>query len=202
MKAANAITIACAQLPQPLSASLRARWRMQLPYGRRLHASPEPLTQSQSLLGVALACGLLARLTHRSLRPAQLRYSKQGKPYAQGFPDFSISHSGDWVVCAMAGAGSIGVDVQALADGATAGAVAVWSAKEATLKAAGASLQDLPRMQVCGERVQFLGRRWYCAAPRLTPAVALRVVSSLPIDSLQLRRWSAQGTFAGPALPQ
>jgi phosphopantetheinyl transferase len=143
-------------------------------------------------LGTALACGLLTRLNRRALAPTQLRYTPQGKPYAPGFPDFSISHSGDWVVCATAGAGTIGVDVQALVDGATAGAVAAWSAKEATLKAAGAQLRDLPRVQLCGQRLQFQGRRWYCAAPQLTPAMALRVVSSRPIARVMIQHWSAQ----------
>ena len=192
----NAVTVACARLSQPLPASTRAALRAQLPYARQLQLATAVQRQSQSLLAVALACELLTSLTRRPLRPAQLRYTLKGKPYAPGYPDFSISHSGDWVVCAVASRGAIGVDIEALNAERTPGALAAWSNREATLKAAGAHLRDLPRVQGGGKRLQFQGRRWYGHAPRLTPDTVLRVVSSVPIARLRLLRRPAAEVIA------
>ena len=189
----NAITVACARLTQPLPPALRATLRAQLPYARQLRLGTAPQRQSQSLLAVALACELVTSVARRRLQPAQLRYTRNGKPYAPGFPGFSISHSGEWVVCAVASAGAIGVDVEALSDERPSGALAAWSNREAILKAAGARLGDLPRVQGSGQRLQFQGRRWYGHAPRLAPDTVLRVVSSLPIASCRvLRRCAAE----------
>jgi len=176
---ANAVTVVCARLPQPLPEAHRSALRAQLSYARRLHLSAAPQRQSHSLLGVALACELLSRLARRPLRPAQLRYTAHGKPFAPGFPAFSISHSGAWVVCAAASAGAIG---------ALPGALAAWCAREATLKAAGARLHELPHVYGSGGRLQFQGRRWYGRAPRLGPDTVLRVVSSRPITQFRLER--------------
>lgn len=195
-RGANAVTVSCAWSPQPLPAATRARLLAQLPYARRLQMSAAADRQSHTLLGVALACELLTRLTRRALRPAQLRYTSHGKPHAAGFPDFSISHAGGWVVCATASAGSIGIDVEILAAACGGGALAAWSAREATLKAAGARLSDMPRVHGGGRRLHFGGRRWYGHAPRLTPGTVLRVVSSLPIARFSLQRRPAARVVA------
>ncbi len=187
----NSVEISCAWLPRPLNAATRTRLLSQLPYGRRVRASASPRRQSQSLVGVALACEMLTRVTQRALRPAQLRYTAHGKPYAPGFPEFNISHSGAWVVCALAAVGSIGIDVETVNVGSRCAALATWTAKEATLKAAGARLQDLPQVQLRGRRLQFQDRRWYCRAPKLSDDTMLRVVSSVPITRLRLRRMLA-----------
>jgi len=195
-RSTNAVTVACAWLPQPLAAATRATLLSQLPYARRLQMSAAADRQSQSLLGVALACELLSALTQRALRPAQLRYTAYGKPYATGFPDFSIAHAGAWVVCAVASAGTIGIDVEILAYGGAGGALAAWSAREATVKAAGARLHDLPRVHGSGRRLHFRGQRWYGHAPPLTPGTILRVVSSLPIAQFRLQRRPAARVVA------
>jgi phosphopantetheinyl transferase len=190
-RASNGVEISCVYLPRPLSAATRMRLRAQLPYGRRLRASTSPRRQSQSLVAVALACELLTRVMQRPLRPAQLRYTALGKPYAPGFPEFSISHSGAWVVCALAGVGKIGIDVETVPVDSRRAALATWTAKEATLKAAGARLQDLPQVQLRGSQLHFQDRRWYCRTPKLSVDTVLRVVSSVPITRLRLRRIAA-----------
>ena len=187
-RAPNGVEISCAYLPRPLNAATRTRLRAQLPYGRRLRASASPRMQSQSLVAVALACELLTRVMQRPLRPSQLRYTALGKPYAPGFPEFSISHSGAWVVCALAAVGSIGVDVEAVLVGSRRAALASWTVKEATLKAAGARLQDFAQVQLRGSRLHFQDQRWYCRAPKLSSDTVLRVVSSVPITRLRVRR--------------
>lgn len=193
---ANEVIVACARLPQPLQAATRAALRAELPYGRQLQLGSEPLRQSHSLLGVALACELLARVARRPMRASQLRYRAGGKPYAPGFPDFSIAHAGEWVVCAVAKRGAIGVDIEVLGSASTPGALARWSGREATLKAAGASLGEFARVQGGGSHWRFRARRWYGHAPRLAPGTVLRVVSSLPIARCRLLRRPAERVIA------
>ena len=190
------VVVACAWLPQALPAVTRAALRAQLPYGRQLRLGSAPLRQSHTLLGVAMACELLSRVARHPLRAAQLRYTLGGKPYAPGFPDFSISHAGNWVVCAVSSRGAIGIDVETLTSAHTRGALAAWSSREATLKAAGASLGELSRVRGDGRYLRFRGRRWYGHAPRLTPGTVLRVVSSLPISSCRLLRRPAARVIA------
>jgi phosphopantetheinyl transferase len=197
--ALNSVEVSCAYLPRPLSGAIRARLRAQLPYGRALRASASPRLQSQSLVGVALVCELLSRVLQRPLRPAQLRYDVAGKPYAPGFPEFSISHSDAWVVCALAGVGGIGVDVEAVRVGVPPAALVAWTMKEATLKAAGARLQELPQVQLRGSRLHFQDRRWYCRAPRLCADTMLRVVTSVPVARLRLRTMPASRVVAWQA---
>lgn len=71
--------------------------------------------RARHLLGRALARHLLAERT--GVEPASLRLvdDAHGKPALDGpgtRPTFNLSHSGDWIVCALATGGPVGVDVQ------------------------------------------------------------------------------------------
>src|SRR5258705_9168339 len=48
----------------------------------------------------------------------------------------------------------------------SAATLAAWAAKEATVKAAGATLAELNQVQLRGRRIAFRGRNWYCNTPR------------------------------------
>jgi phosphopantetheinyl transferase len=193
----NQVILAYSQLQGALPAAQRARLRARLPYARRLRIAIDAGRQSQTLLGLALACRLLDAATGRQLEPSELRFARSGKPYVPGCPDFSIAHAGDWVLCALAADGNVGIDVE---DSATAcssqAALAIWAAKEATVKAAGATLAELAQVQVRGHRIGFRGRRWYCRTPRLAARLVVRVVTERPVTQLLLRAVSVEAALA------
>lgn len=202
----NRVILAYSRLPRQLPAPLRMRWRARLGAGRALHLSVDALAQSRTIAGVALACRLLSDAAGRPVSPAELRYSACGQPHAPGLPQFSIAHEGPWILCALASAGAVGVDLEPLVraeqlprwsavfDAAECSAartpraaLGIWTAKEAALKAAGATLAQVAQVQVRGRRVDFLGRRWYCRTPRIAPRVIVRLITALPVTSLRLR---------------
>ena len=199
----NRVILAYSRLHGQLPAAVRARWRARLTPAHALRLSKDPHAQSRTLLGVALACRLLSAAGGRKVEPHELRYTRHGRPQAPGLPDFSVAHAGAWVVCALASGGPVGVDIEPIVSRAALPAwqgafdttelaaarsprraLAIWTAKEATLKAAGGTLAGLAQVRVRGQRVEFRGRRWYCRAPRLTPGTVTRVVTARPVTRL------------------
>ncbi len=71
--------------------------------------------QQRSLLGDLLARFLIRKQLNLINNEIIFSYTEKGKPYLNSFPDFqfSISHSGDWVVCAI-DRQPLGIDVQQL----------------------------------------------------------------------------------------
>ena len=202
----NQVILAYSWLPRQLPAGLRAQWRERLSPARARRLSTNTRAQSQTLLGVALACRLLTAASGRRVEPRDLHYSANGKPHVPDLPEFSIAHAGAWVLCALASAGAVGVDVEPLvtaaalprwhrvfdareraAAGTPRAALAIWTAKEAVLKAADATLAELAQVRVRGRRVEFRGRRWHCRAPRIAPRVIARLVTRQPVTRLLMR---------------
>jgi phosphopantetheinyl transferase len=194
---------------------VRARWRARLGPAGAARLSKDARAQSQSILGVALACRLLSVASGRKVEPGELRYTRHGKPHAWGLPHFSISHAGAWVVCALSSAGAIGVDIEPLvsraqlprwrmvfddeerraARSARAG-LSIWAKKEATLKAAGATWAELASIRVRGRRVEFRGRHWHARAPRLAPRLIARLITDRPVERLLLEAVAATAALA------
>ena len=127
-------------------------------------------------------------------------YTANGKPHAAGLPQFSIAHAGAWVLCALASDGAVGVDVEALAPSAALprwlavfdqeeraaartarAALSIWTAKEATLKAAGARFGELAQVRYT------YALYWRDLAPGQKIAVPLDVIARVP------------GEYSGPA---
>ena len=193
----NRVILAYSQLRGDLPAAQRERLRAQLPYARRLRLAVDADRQSQTYLGLALACRMLSEASGRQVGPSALRFARAGKPYAPGGPDFSITHAGAWVLCALAGQGEIGIDAEE--NGATRSGVAAlasWAAKEATVKAAGATLAELQQVRLRGRRIAFRGRSWYCTTPHLAVPLTVRVVTARPVTQLLLRSVPVESALA------
>ena len=120
-----------------------------------------------------------------------LNYGPYGKPYAPGYPEFSLSHSGDWVIIAIA-PDTVGADLEkpdsahlSIADSVFTPAeldwmkadpvsrfFRLWTLKESVMKATGlgmdlepASFDVIPFTR--SEPVLLDGRSWYAASGRL-----------------------------------
>lgn len=200
------VILAYSRLPRQLPESARARWRARLSPAGAARLSKDARAQAQSLLGVALACRLLSAASGHRVGPDQLCYTHNGKPRILGLPQFSIAHAGDWVVCALASAGAVGVDIEPVVaraalprwhtvfDGeelraarSARAALAIWTKKEATLKASGAGRAELASIRVRGRRVEFRGRRWHSRAPRLASRLIAGVITEWPVRRLLLQ---------------
>jgi 4'-phosphopantetheinyl transferase len=211
------VILAYSSLPGQLPAALRRRLAAELPHARRSRLGSHGPAQSLTLLGIALACQLLTRVCNRPVSARQLRFPYGGKPHARGLPDFSVTHAGAWVACAVATAGRVGLDVEMLDSGnlpafsycfdsqelqqATdaRAALGIWCAKEATVKAAGATLAELRSVSVRGDAAQFRGQRWWLHAPPVPPELTCRLVTDRPLLALNCERvaWRALSTPPG-----
>jgi phosphopantetheinyl transferase len=193
----NRVILAYSQLRGDLPAAQRERLRAQLPYARRLRMPLDAGRQSLTYLGLALACRLLSDASGRQVEPAELRFTRTGKPYAPGCPHFSITHAGQWVLCALAAQGEVGIDAEEGGAARSRGyTLATWAAKEATVKAAGATLAELGQVQLRGRRICFRGRSWYCRTPRLNSPLIVRVVTARRVTQLLLRSMPVESALA------
>lgn len=125
-------------------------------------------------------------------RAAALTQSEFGQPVLAGGPQFSISHSGQLVVCALCAAAPLGVDVEELramdlgdfrssltpaeweavqADpDPPARFLDLWTAKESVLKALGTGLSTpLDQVAVSGGQAWAAGRAWRLTRLELDP---------------------------------
>ena len=126
-----------------------------------LPRSAHPRRRAEHLAGRALLRAALQDCTGRPARSHRLRAGANGKPECVGGPEFSVAHSRGKVVCALAPAGRIGIDVECLVPGRGIEAIAeqhfsaderrwvgaraerfymLWVLKEAYLKALGVGL--------------------------------------------------------------
>jgi 4'-phosphopantetheinyl transferase len=211
------VILAYSSLPGQLPAALRRRLAAELPHARRSRLGAHGPAQSQSLLGIALACQLLTRICGRPVSARQLRFPYGGKPRGRGLPDFSITHAGSWVACAVATAGRVGLDLEVLDGGIlpafsfcfdpqelqqatdARAALGIWCAKEATVKAAGATLADLRAVSVRGDEAQFRQQRWWVHAPPAPAELTCRLVTDRPPLALSCERVAWRALCAPPA---
>ncbi|HMI36205.1 MAG TPA: hypothetical protein VK505_01135, partial [Steroidobacteraceae bacterium] len=84
--------------------------------------------------------------------------------------------------------GEVGIDAEENGTArSSAATLAAWAAKEATVKAAGATLAELNQVQLRGRRIAFGGRSWYCNTPRLGVPLTVRVVTARRVTQWLLR---------------
>jgi hypothetical protein len=120
----------------------------QLPYAKRLELERrEPGARIAGLAGLWLALEGAARLRGREVDVASLRFPPDGKPYLEGGPYFSISHSPQHVAAAVCESVEIGLDLEDVDpvsgdSGEARQKLRRWTATEAVLKAAGRGLRD------------------------------------------------------------
>jgi phosphopantetheinyl transferase len=130
-------------LPEDLALLLQ-----RLPYAKRLDLERrEPGARNASLAGIWLALEGAARLRGRAVDVASLRFPANGKPYLEGGPHFSISHSLPHVAAAVCESVEIGLDIEEVdaGPGDTSEArqkLQRWTATEALLKASGRGLRE------------------------------------------------------------
>lgn len=187
-----------AALPREGGAARSAALLERLPYARRLELERrDPAGRCASLAALELALSGAARLRGRATAPAQLRFPEGGKPYLEGGPSFSLSHTPTRVAVALCEGCEVGIDVEdalpAVAEGGSREALQRWTATEAALKAAGAGLRSAARLRLAadlasaefeGVRIHVtpldLGPGWVASLATLQPQVSVIVEEIRP----------------------
>ncbi len=167
---------------------------------------------------LCLGAGLLMMEALGIRGEGELRYGPYGKPYAPGYPAFSLSHSGAWCVLATGdGFAEIGVDIEEV-DARHIGVAPtvftpaelawmqadpverffrLWTWKESVMKAAGlgmalepVSFDVLPFLS--GRAARIAGREWHAAGEPWDNCIC-SVCADKPIGKL---RWAECRSFS------
>lgn len=190
-----------------VSPALEVLWLAELPVARsrQIAGWASAAARHRSLIATRLLLAALADQGRGEAAMTTLHYAANGRPRLDLPLDFSLSHGGDWVACAVSTAGPVGVDVESVEPGVDASGfqlylnererawagcdarrfAAVWTLKEAVAKAAGSEgLAALPRIDArdASMRMRFDGCEWGAAPLPLDAAHAGHVAWRLPGD--------------------
>lgn len=165
------------------SRELAGRWLGELSYARQteLQRLRQPEDRNNSLLGMQLLKAGMNHLKFSDFHLSGVHYGANRKPHLNAAVDFSISHSGELVVCALTKNGQIGIDTEKLRplsihsfskflsaseclDSGDSNEVFIdlWTCKEATLKGCGdCRLDQLKDITVSGDMARIGSRRFY-----------------------------------------
>ena len=136
-----------------------------------------------SLIGKILLMKMMQEEHRSTVSLNDMEYTKYNKPFFQNEVDFSIAHSGNYVVCAMARNGKIGIDIERMNNVdityykyilshneldciAVSGGhdifYRVWTKKEAIIKADGRGLNiKLDQVNTLDNPVELEGVFWH-----------------------------------------
>jgi phosphopantetheinyl transferase len=125
-----------------------------LPYSYRLELERrDAAARSASLQGLGLLAEGIRRLREAAFDPSCLRFPEGGKPFLEGGPQFSVSHSATRVAVALGECCELGFDVEDIGThGRSRSALERWTAVEAALKACGAGLRRAPEVCLSSDR--------------------------------------------------
>ena len=161
---------------------------------------------------LSLGAGILLLECLGLKNEAELEYNEYEKPYAPHYPEFNISHSGNWVILA-AGESTIGADIERinpanidvapsvytsrelewLAEEPLQRFFRLWVLKESVMKATGMGMNLEPisfdvMPFISGEPIILDGRKWY-ARELFIDDCRIAVCSDSPIENIQLNRF-------------
>lgn len=166
-----------------ISRELAGRWLGELSHARltKLQRLRQSEDLNNSLLGMQLLKTGMNHLKFSGFHLSGVQYRANRKPHLSEEVDFSISHSGDMVVCALTKNGRVGIDTEKLrpvsirsfsrflsaseylAPGDSSDAfIDLWTCKEAVLKGCGdCRLDQLKNVTISGNAARIGARRFY-----------------------------------------
>jgi 4'-phosphopantetheinyl transferase len=143
-----------------------------------------------------------------------LKYTAYSKPYFDGGPHFSISHSGNRVVCTINRWGGVGIDLEEIrelpisdfrgqfsekewadiigAEDTVARFFSYWTAKESLIKADGRGLQiPLPELDVHTNPVRLDDSYWHLSPVQGFEGYACHVATPDPSPAIEVLEMGA-----------
>jgi phosphopantetheinyl transferase len=204
-----------ARVPARLPANVTAAWLARLPRQRSAVLARELAAGRglESLTGLAL---LVRSSQYLSLPPISLLAGNAGgKPRWADGPDFSIAHAAGFAVCAVAAPGvAIGVDLESAdavnpqslrlvtsaSERAQIGAggrsaTALWTCKEAVLKAAGTGVAAAREVEINDAVGHHAGREYHLMRIDLDRNLVLTIATSVPVPGSRVVYVSATALF-------
>lgn len=209
-----------APVPAALPAQVTAAWLARLPAQRSVALARE-LDAGRGLESLAGLALLAACAQYLPLPPLSLLYeSPGGKPRWPDGPDFSIAHAGGHAVCAIAPPGvAIGVDLEsadavnpeslrlvtsaaerARINAGSLSATALWTCKEAVLKAAGAGIVAAREVEIEGAVGHHAGREYHLKRLDLDRNLVLTIATTAPVSRSRIVRATASTLFDAPQI--
>lgn len=175
-------SLSCAQLPQEAFQALL----QQVPVAQQNQVLRfmKWEDRQRSLFGKMLLKKGLQLLGLSAYSLEALKYTNYSKPYFDNSIDFNISHSGDYIVCAISKTGKLGIDIEWIQPIPLCGFeeqfsekewrqiikakdnlhafYTYWTQKEAFIKAIGTGLHlPLNRIAVNNNKIIWEGREWH-----------------------------------------
>ena len=143
----------------------------------------------------------------------KISYTEYNRPFIDGAIDFNISHSGNYVVCAINMVGRVGIDVERMKSlhieefkdcmtdeewRAIQGSpdhlekfYDLWTLKESVVKGDGRGMSlPLPEVRVEGEIARVNNVSWYAKKINLDPHYSCHIAANHEISSLHLHKYS------------
>jgi 4'-phosphopantetheinyl transferase len=187
---------------------LAGRWLGELSctHQMKLQRLRRPGDLANSLLGMQLLKTGMQHLKFHGVQLSGIQYRTNGKPQLDEAVDFSISHSGNMVVCALTQNGRIGIDTErlrplsirsysrflsaaeSLAPGDSSAAfIDLWTCKEAVLKGCGdCRLDQLKDITITGDAARIGTRHFYLRRLELLQGYRTCLATSAQQDTIEL----------------
>jgi phosphopantetheinyl transferase len=177
----NPAIVAYVELPVQLPPATVAQLRAAVPYGRRMRLA-QGSAAIASLLGIALARVLLAEVQDQPAASLTLQFPYRKKPCCPGGADFSLSHSGSWLAGIACATTRVGLDIEVAKRANAGGSGAArdlvdWTAREATVKACGALLDEVDQVQVDAAHCHVRQAQWFLTRPSGPKELITAIVS-------------------------
>ncbi len=166
--------------------------------------------QWAKLLGKLLVVEGMKLLGYKEIDLTAVEYTSHNRPYLQQKPDFNISHSGAYVMCAFSNQNTVGVDIEEikdidiqdfkhifsqkewltilLANNSLQQFYAYWTAKESLLKADGRGITvKLDEVTIEKTHGIFENKEWFLQKLHFNAAYAVHIASDTKIDDIEIK---------------
>ncbi len=141
----------------------------------------------------------------------QLQFTKLKRPYFNESIDFNISHSGEYVVCAISTIAKVGIDIEEIKDipltdftdqfsveemgsilkskNELRSFYSLWTKKESFLKAIGTGLHvPLNKVQVAGNKIKWEKREWFLMELNFDENYCTHICADIAKPALELHK--------------
>ncbi|MEO6454862.1 MAG: 4'-phosphopantetheinyl transferase superfamily protein [Ginsengibacter sp.] len=161
----------------------------------------------RSLLGNIILIKGLTFLELNLYSLSNLKYAEYQRPYLDDLIDFNISHSGEYIICAISETNKVGIDIEEicniqisdindqfsdhewerilLADNSLHAFYKFWTQKEAFLKGIGFGLNiPINELNVLNNTVTWDGKRWFLHEIKLDEKYSSYLSTNIPLTQI------------------